>query len=198
MLPQAGVIIGFKEPFMGAQQSAVPMFRTEIAPESGVMGWVIQQIAAPLPLVLWSVLVSPLEQAIAPRLTVSRNLFELFLILPIGWTLSFLLAILVQRIFPGTIVFGRRIWAVPVFLLALAFGWDLAHFSFGYAFAEFFYPSPEGENVWAFALMTCPTVSAIAYSLGMSSSTRRQTSKAQATRNSGPDDPSGVTLSSSL
>jgi hypothetical protein len=63
---------------MGSQQSAVPMFQTEIAPEGGFLSWLIQQIAAPLPLVLWSVLVSPLEQAIAPWLTVSRNIFELF------------------------------------------------------------------------------------------------------------------------
>lgn len=158
----------------------------------------IQQIAAPLPLVMWSVLVSPLEQAIAPWLMVSRNIFDLFLILPIGWALSFFLALLVQRVFPGAVVSGRRIWVVPVFLLALAFCWDVAQFSISYAFAEFFYPGLEGESIWAFALMTCPTVSAIAYSLGMIWLTRRPALKAPATRNSAPDDASGVTLSPSL
>jgi hypothetical protein len=183
---------------MGPQQSDVPMFQTEIAPESSLLGWLIQQIAAPLPFVLWSVLVDPLEATVAPWLQVSRDGFDLFLYLPVGWTLSFFLAILVQRIFPGAILSGRRIWMVPLFLLALAFCWDVAQFSISYDFAEFFYPGPGGESQWVFALMTCPTVSAIAYSLGMTWSTRRQASKASATRNSGPDDASGVTLSSSL
>src|SRR5271169_1064761 len=104
MLPQVGRIIGSKEPCVGPQRSDVPMFRTEIAPESGFLGWVIQQIAAPIPLVLWAMLVSPLEEAIAPWLQVSRDAFDLFLYLPIGWTLSFLLAIIVQRKFPGAVV----------------------------------------------------------------------------------------------
>jgi hypothetical protein len=183
---------------MDQQQSDAPMFQTELAPESSFLGWLIQQIAAPLPLVLWSVLVNPLEAAVAPWLQVSRDGFDLFLYLPIGWTLSFRLAMLVQRIFPGAIASGRRIWMVPVFLLALAFCWDVAQFSISFAFAEVFYPGPGGESQWAFLLMTCPTVSAIAYSLGMIWSTRRQASKASATRNSRPDDASGVTHSSWL
>ena len=85
---------------MHLQQSVVPMFQTEMAAESSFLGWVIQQIAAPLPLVMWSVLVSPLEQAIAPWLMVSRNIFDLFLILPIGWALSFFLALWFNGSFP--------------------------------------------------------------------------------------------------
>jgi hypothetical protein len=183
---------------MGPQQSAVPMFQTEIAPESGFLGWLIQQIATPLPLVLWCVLVLPLEQAIAPWFMVSTNILELFLYLPIGWTLSFFLAILVHRISPGTNVSGRWIWVLPVCVLGLAFCQDTVHFSFSFAFAEVFYPGPDGESGWVFVLMTCPTVSAIAYSIGMIWSTRHQASKASATRNSRPDDASGVTVSSSL
>jgi hypothetical protein len=174
------------------------MFQTETAPEGGFLSWLIQQIAAPIPLVLWAALVDPLEAGVAPWLQVPRNGFDLFLYLPIGWALSFFLAILVQRIFPGAIVSGRRIWVVPVFLLALALCWDLAQFSFSYALAEFFYPGPDGESGWAFVVMTCPTGSAIAYSLGMIWSTRRQASKASDTRNSRPDDASGVTVSPSL
>jgi hypothetical protein len=182
---------------MAPEQPDGPMFRTEIAPEARFLSWVIQQIAAPLPLVLWAVLVNPLEAAIAPWLQVSRNGFDLFLYLPIGWALSFLLAIVLRRIFPGAVIFGRRIWVIPVFLLALGFCWEVAQFSFSYAFAEFFYPGPGGEGQWAFILMTCPTVSAIAYSLGMIWSERRQASKASARRNSGPGDASGVTVSPS-
>jgi hypothetical protein len=47
-------------------------------------------------------------------------------------------------------------------------------------------------------LITHPGISAIAYSLGMIWSTRRQASKASDTRNSRPDDASGVTVSPSL
>jgi len=165
---------------MGLERSDAPRFRTEIAPDSGFLGWVIQQIAAPIPLVLWAALVYPLEAAVAPWLQVSRNAFDLFLYLPIGWTLSFLLAIVVQRKLPGAVVSGRRIWVVPVFLLALGFCWDLAQFSLSSASAEFFYPGPDGESAWAFMLMTCPTVSAIVYSLGMTWSARRQALKASA------------------
>jgi hypothetical protein len=79
--------------------------------------------------------------------------------------------------------------------MALGFCWDAASISPRFAFVEFF--SIEHARA-VFLLITHPTVSAIAYSLGMIWSTRRQASKASATRNSGPDDASGVTLSSSL
>jgi hypothetical protein len=174
MLPQRRTIIESEKQFMGPQQSDVRMFRTEIAPESSFLGWVIQQIAAPIPLVLWALLVSPLESSIAPWIGQSRNTFDFFLYLPVGWTLSLLLAIVVQGIFPGAAVCGRRIWVVPVCLLALAFCWEGVGFSFRQAFAILFYPDPDGESQWAFVLMTCPTVSAIAYSLGMIFSTRRR------------------------
>jgi hypothetical protein len=131
---------------MAQEQSGAPMFRAEIAPKAGFLSWVIQQIAAPLPLVFWALLVSPLERVIAPWLQVSRNGFDLLLYLPVGWTLSFLLAILVQRKFPGAVVFGRRIWVLPLLLLALAFCSDAARFSFSDAFVEFFYPGPEGRR----------------------------------------------------
>jgi hypothetical protein len=182
---------------MAQEQSGAPMFRAEIAPEAGILSWVIQQIAAPLPLVFWALLVSPLERVVAPWLQVSRNGFDLLLYLPAGWTLSFLFAILVQRKFPVAIVFGRWIWVLPVLLLALAFCSDAARFSIIYAFALFFYPGLEGEGQWAFALATCPTGSAIAYSLGMIWSAHRQASKALAARNSDPGDASEVTVSSS-
>jgi hypothetical protein len=160
---------------MAPQQSDAPMFRTEISPESSLLAWVIQQIAAPLPLVFWALLVSPAEGAIAPWLGDScRHQLSLFLVVVPGWILSLFLAICIRRIFPRSVVLGRWIWVLPVSALALAFCWDVAHFSFSFAFAEYFYPGPDGESVWAFALMTCPTISAIAYSLGMIFSARGQ------------------------
>jgi len=111
--------------------------------------------------------VSPLEGAIAPWLTVSRNLFDLFLYLPIGWMLSLSLAVLVRRIFPHSVVSGRRIWIVPVSLLALEFCLEAVGASFSRAFADLFYPGPDAESQWGFVLMTCPTVWAIAYSMGV-------------------------------
>ena len=146
---------------MGLEQSDAPMFRTKISPESSFLGWLLQQIGAPLPLVLWALLVSQLEGAIAPWMGDSaRNLLSLFLVVVPGWILSLFLAIGIQRIFPRAVVFGRRIWVLPVSVLGLAFCWDVAHFSLSYAFSELFYPGPGGESVWAFALMTCPTASA--------------------------------------
>jgi hypothetical protein len=181
---------------MDLQQSGAQMFQTELAPEAGFVGWLIQQIAAPVPFVLWAVLVSPLEAAIAPWLRVSRDAFDLLLYLPIGWALSVLLAIVVQRTFPGSVASGRRIWVLPVVLLALMFVLELRTRSVAYTFAEFFYPGPGGEAWWVFFMATCPTGSAISYSLGMIWSSRRQASKASAARNSGPGDASGVTVSS--
>jgi hypothetical protein len=162
---------------MGPQQSDVPMFRTDIAPENSFLSWVIQQIAAPIPLVLWVLLVNPVESAMAPWLQVSRDMFDLFLYLPVGWTLSFLLAIAVQRIFPGAVWSGRRIWIVPVTLLFLGLCWNVAHFSLSSTLKELFYPGPGGEAQVVFVLMTCPTVSAVAYSLGMIYATHRQASR---------------------
>ena len=138
-------------------------------------------------LVLWAILVSPLESAVGPWL----------LYLPAGRTLSFLLAIGVRRSFPAAGPSGRWIWALPVSLLTLMFVLELRTWSLGYALAEFFYPGPDGEAWWVFFIATCPTGSAVAYSLGMIWSARRQAKKASLTQNSGPGDASGVTLSSS-
>jgi hypothetical protein len=187
------MIIGSKESFIGSQQSDAPMFRTEISPEGSFLGWVLQQTAAPLPLVFWALLVSPEESAIAPWLGDSGRQLSLFLVVVPGWILSLFLAICIQRSFPRAVVLGRWIWVLPVSALALAFCWDAAHFSFSFAFAEYFYPGPDGESALAFALMTCPAISAIAYSLGMIFSARGQklagyASKASATRNSWPGD----------
>jgi hypothetical protein len=172
------------------RQSDPPRFRTEIAPEIGFLSWLLQQIAAPLPLVLWALLVNAIEEAVA------RNGFDLFLYLPAGWTLSFFFAVLIRRIVPEAEAAGRRIWMIAVSLLALAFGVEAIGISFGRAFSDLFYPGSDGESQGAFVMMTCPTISAIAYSPGMIWSARRQASKAAATRNSGPGDASGVTVSS--
>jgi hypothetical protein len=145
----------------------VPMFRTDIAPENSFLSWVIQQIAAPIPLVLWVLLVNPVESAMAPWLQVSRDMFDLFLYL----------AIAVQRIFPGAVWSGRRIWIVPVTLLFLGLCWNVAHFSLSSTLKELFYPGPGGEAQVVFVLMTSPTVSAVAYSLGMIYATHRQASR---------------------
>jgi hypothetical protein len=152
---------------MGPQQSDVPMFRTDIAPENSFLSWVIQQIAAPIPLVLWALLVNPVESAIAPWLQVSRDMFDLFLYL----------AIAVQRIFPGAVWSVWRIWIVPVALLFFGLCWNVAHFSLSSTLKELFYPGPGGEAQVVFVLMTCPTVSAVAYSLGMIYATHRQASR---------------------
>ncbi len=40
-------------------------------------------------------------------------------------------------------------------------------FSFTKALAEFFFPGPDGEAWWAFALLTCPTISTLSYSAAM-------------------------------
>jgi hypothetical protein len=175
----------------------VPMFQTEIAPESGFLSWSLQQIAAPMPIWLWLLLIYPFGDLVARWIRQSdSDVIDLVFFAVPSWFLSFFLAIAVYRLFAGAAIMGRWIWALPVLLLLAMFCWGLTSQSLGRTLSGFFLP--ESEDGWAFFVATCPTGSAIAYSLGMLWSTRRQASKAPATRNSGPDDASGVTLSSSL
>src|ERR1700681_3695445 len=99
--------------------AGISTFRTEIAPESGFLSWCLQQIAAPLPLLFWLPVISVLEQFVTPWIWQSMsNSVDLVLIAVPAWILSFLLAIAVQRMFPGAALVGRRIWVLPVLVLA--------------------------------------------------------------------------------
>jgi len=142
------------------------MFQMEIPPGNGFLSWILQQIVAPIPFVLWALLMNPLEARIGPW-AMRRKLLDLILYLPIGWGLSFLLAVAIQHVFPRAAALGRRIWVLPVALLSLALCWDSFRFSFGIAFKELFYPDMVGLGGLVFLLMTCPTISAITYSIGM-------------------------------
>lgn len=148
------------------------MFQTEIPPEGGFVSWIGQQVAAPIPFIVWALAMTPLEARIGPW-AMRRNLLDIILYLPMGWMLSFLLGVIVYKIFPDAEVMGTRIWFVPVFLLALAFCIEGSEFSFGQAFREIFYPEFLDISGLGFVLMTCPTVSAIAYSLGMAFAARK-------------------------
>jgi hypothetical protein len=182
---------------MGAQQSDVPMFQTELAPEGGFLSWLLQQIAAPMPILICLLLIYPFGDLVARWIRQSdSNIIDLAFFAVPSWFLSFFLAIAVYRLFAGAAIMGRWIWALPLLLLLAMFCWGLTSQSLGRTLADFFLP--ESEDGWLFFIATCPTGSAIAYSLGMIWSTRRQASKAPATRNSRPDDASGVTHSSSL
>jgi len=182
---------------MGAQQSDVPMFQTEIVPESGFLSWFLQQISAPMPILLWLLLISPFGDLVARWIRQSdSNIIDLLFFAVPSWFLSFFLAIAVYRLFAGGAIMGRWIWALPVLLLLAMFCWGLASQSFGRTLAGFLLP--DSEDGWLFFVATCPTGSAIAYSLAMIWSTRHQASKASATRSSEPDDASGVKVSSSL
>jgi hypothetical protein len=160
------------------------------------LSWLVQLMAASLP-ILVCLVVAKLAALIAPWIDESMNTtlgFYLCAAVP-SWILSCLLAIGIRRTSPASVAVGRRIWVLPATLMVLGFCWDAVSISRRFAFVEFF--SIEHHRA-VFLLITHPTLSAMAYSLGMIWSTRRQASKAPATRNSGPDDASGVTLSSSL
>jgi hypothetical protein len=157
------------------------------------LSWLAQQIVAPLPQVVSFLLVALFAYAIAPGIAQFGHL--LLWAAPLGWFLSFMLAIGIRCLFPGASSAGRWIWVLPVALLVLGFCCNAAAGSFRSAVLIFFTTGPRGLDV--FVLMTCPTLSAVVYSLGMIWSARRQALKASPTRNSGPGDASGVTVSSS-
>src|SRR5580698_288284 len=157
------------------------MLRAEFRLLVGFLSWLVQLMAAPSP-ILVCLVVANLASWIAPWIDDSIRTawgFYLFAVVP-SWILSFLLAVAVHKIFPTAAVFGRRIWILPTALTALGFCWDAASISPSFAFAEF---SSLVHHRAVVLLITYPTVSAIAYSLGMVWSARHQTSKASATSN---------------
>jgi hypothetical protein len=172
------------------------MFQAEFRFLGGFLSWPVQLMAASLP-ILVCLIVAKLASWIAPSIeestTTALGLYS-YAAAP-SWLLSCLLAIAVRRIFPASVVVGRWVCVLPATLMVLGFCWDAASISPRFAFLEFF--SIERHRA-VFLLITYPTISAIAYSLGMLWSTRHHASKAPATRNSGPDDASGVTVSPSL
>jgi hypothetical protein len=172
------------------------MFQAEFRFLGGFLSWSVQLMAASLP-ILVCLIVAKLAALIAPWIDESIGTplgFYLYAAAP-SWILSYFLAIAIRRMFSASVLVGRWIWVLPTTLMVLGFCWDAASISPRFAFVEFF--SIDHARV-VFLLVTHPAISAIAYSLGMLWPTRRQASKAPATRNSGPDDASGVTLSSSL
>lgn len=69
----------------------------------------------------------------------------------------------VRLVFPKTSG-GRWIGVLPAILMVGGLVSDTFTFSFTKALAELFFPGPDGEGLWAFALLTCPTISTLSYS----------------------------------
>jgi hypothetical protein len=172
------------------------MFQTEFRLLTGFLSWLAQLMAAPSP-ILVCLVVAKMASSIVPSIDESIGTplgFYLYAAAP-SWILSCVLAIAIRRIFPASVVVGRWIWVLPATLMVLGFCLDAVSISRRFALVEFFSIEHHRD---VFLLITHPGISAIAYSLGMIWSTRRQASKASDTRNSRPDDASGVTVSPSL
>ena len=142
------------------------MLETDIEDGYSLAAWVAQQILSMLvPMIFIMVVESNIKQVHWPL----DHFRDSAMLCGAG----FLFAVLVHWLFPRAAVTGRWVWTLPTSLLALAFVGDALTSSFGRAFVEFFYPGPNGEAGWAMALVTYPTGSAIAYSLGMLFATRK-------------------------
>jgi hypothetical protein len=147
------------------------MFQAEFRFLAGFLSWLVQLMAAFLP-ILVSLVVAKFASSIAPSIDESIGTpfgFYLYAAAP-SWILSYFLAIAIRRMFSASVVVGRWIWVLPTTLMVLGFCWDAASISLRFSFVEFF--SIEHHSA-VFLLITCPTVSAVAYSLGMIWSTSR-------------------------
>jgi hypothetical protein len=87
----------------------------------------------------------------------------------VSWTIGFLLALLINKVWPQVAEDGRLIWVLPSVLLMMAFCSELFRKEFLHVLKEFFFPTGGGEENLVFVFATVPTYSCIAYSIGASS-----------------------------
>jgi hypothetical protein len=148
------------------------MFETQIQ-DSSFGGWLAQQILAVLVPAVWALATANLPTILVWRLGYPLgNIAETIWYVVFVWGIGFVLALLVQRLFPRAAATGRWVWPVPTLFFLLWFVGLAVMRSFRYALAAFFYPGPNGEAWWGVAIITYPTCQCALYSFGMFFATR--------------------------
>jgi hypothetical protein len=144
------------------------MFRTEVTDDFSFTPWLLQQVAALMIPVIWSLITADVPVILEIQLTypigkIGAILWYALFIWGIGLGLALLVSLLSTR----ASFTGRWVWVLPMFFFLLFFVGESIMTSAEQALSDFFYTGPNGEGAWATALFTYPTAQAILYSLAM-------------------------------
>ena len=143
-----------------------PLFTIPDDHEPSFLAFLLQQLFVPLTSLLILAIIPAVPWRFV-RAGVSGQLVEVTRCMVVSAVAGFVLGSVVRRLFPRVRSGGKWIGVLPVILMVWALLSDTFTFSFAKAFAELFFPGPDGEGWWAFALLTCPTISTLSYSVAM-------------------------------
>ncbi len=144
-----------------------PNFAISQDGEPSFVAFFLQQLFVPATSLLILVIVPSIPDEFV-KSWVGWQLMEIVRCLFVAAMAGLLLGSVVQRLFPiARSSGGRWIAVIPVISLIWALLSDTLTFSLSEALTDLLFPRPDGEGWWAFFLLTCPTVSTIAYSAVM-------------------------------
>lgn len=146
-----------------------PLFTPNEVNEPSLLAYMLQQIGVPLTsligsLILLNVIPGPPWSVV--RSSTAGQIVEVLRDIGAAVIVGSLLAFVMWRIQSARSV-GRWIWILPAAFVLVGFLSDMFEFSTLHALSAMFFPGPDGENWWAFKLLTCPTISAMCYSAVM-------------------------------
>ena len=131
--------------------------------EPSVLAYGLQQVGVPLGSLLVLLVVPGFSWSFAQS-SVFGQAAEVIRCLTIESLTGLLFGFAVGRIMPDLRTTGKWVWVIPVSLIALGLLQDSLSLSINMAVREFFFPGPDGEGWWAFALLTCPAAASVWYS----------------------------------
>jgi hypothetical protein len=144
--------------------------------EPSFLAYLLQQIGVPL-FSLILVLVIGGSAAYFLRPWTGEQVANVVSCLAAAVSIGFLGGTAVSRLVPSARSSGRWVFVIPALAMLLGFLHDAFAFSLKDSFRELFFPGPNGEEWWAFFLLTCPTISALSYGAAMAWHGRLRTTK---------------------
>jgi hypothetical protein len=138
--------------------------------EPSFLAFLLQQLFVPLASFLALLMVAEIVSEIPWKFVdagMTGQIIDVVSSTMVSAAAGLLLGSAVRRLFPKARSSGKWIAALPLILMTWALVSDTFTFSFSKTLVDLFFPGPNGENWWAFMLLTCPTISALFYSAAM-------------------------------
>jgi hypothetical protein len=140
------------------------LFGTFVKSEPSIGAFAMLQIGVPLCALLAVLLVpNPFDRPAVSAADLATRIGCVLVSAATAGIAGMSAAIATRRIAPDQEC-GRWIWIIPSSLVLIGFVSDSLNFSVQEALSGLFLPKAEGEDWWAFLLLTCPTIACITYS----------------------------------
>ena len=143
-----------------------PLFTSSADEEPSFLAFLLQQLFVPLAALLILAVVPGVPWRFV-QAGIGGQVIEVSRSVVVSAAAGFLIGLAVRRRLGRAVSGGKWIGVLPSILMIWALLNDAFTFSLAKALAELFFPGPDGEGWWAFALLTCPTISTLSYSVAM-------------------------------